>query len=63
MQQYHKNGHIIWLEFVAYFSVNEHGSIEIHGISRDITKQKEAKLLLEKSKDELRHLVVQLTNT
>lgn len=41
-QQYHKDGSLVWIETVTHLILNKQGEMEVVGISRNITKRKEA---------------------
>lgn len=49
IEQYHKNGHKIWVEISVRYRFNDLNQIEIIGISRDVTERK-------KIDDEIRYL-------
>ncbi len=44
-QQYHKDGSIIWIETVTHLIKNKQGELEVIGISRNISKRKEAEAI------------------
>lgn len=44
-QQYHKDGSIIWIETVTHLIKNKQGDLEVVGISRNISKRKEAEAI------------------
>lgn len=44
-QQYHKDGSIIWIETVTHMIKNKQGELEVIGISRNISKRKEAEAI------------------
>lgn len=55
MEYYHKNGHTIWLENLIHAIRDSNGAITgLHGVSRDITKRKQAQLEREAALEELR---------
>lgn len=53
-QMKHKNGSVVWVDMNAYLIKNDAGEYEIHGITRDITKNKEATELLKYSENQLK---------
>ncbi|HQS54498.1 MAG: hypothetical protein B7Y15_06445 [Bacteroidetes bacterium 24-39-8] len=44
-QQYHKDGSIIWIETVTHLIKNKQDDLEVVGISRNISKRKEAEAI------------------
>jgi len=52
LQQKSKKGTLIWIEMLTSLQHAEDGSIEVHGISRNTTKRKEAELALKKQNRE-----------
>ena len=40
IQQYHKDGSLIWVEISARFNLNQNGDIEVLGVSRNIEERK-----------------------
>lgn len=44
-QQYHKDGSIIWIETVTHLIKNKQDELEVVGISRNISKRKEAEAI------------------
>lgn len=49
IEQYHKNGSMVWVEISVRYRFNEQNQIEVIGISRDVTERK-------KIDDEIRYL-------
>lgn len=48
VQQFHKDGHLIWIEISSMLQYNQQGQSELVGISRDITKRKKTERELER---------------
>lgn len=44
-QQFHKDGSLVWIETVTHLILNKQGEMEVVGISRNITKRKEAEAI------------------
>ncbi|MEN6320957.1 MAG: PAS domain S-box protein [Syntrophaceae bacterium] len=58
IEEYHKNGSIIWMELIARFLRNEQGElIGITGITRDITDRKRSEVALKESERRLHDII------
>lgn len=53
LQQYCKNGDVIWIETTTRYQFNENKEIEVLGISRNIEKRKQTELALKNSEHNL----------
>jgi PAS domain S-box-containing protein len=52
IQQYHKKGHLVWVEFSARIIANKYGELsEIIGITRSIEDRKNLELALKESEE------------
>lgn len=56
LQQYKKDGSLIWIETVTQLVFKPNGQMEIIGVSRDIQKRKEAELLQKENENRLKEL-------
>ncbi len=56
LQQYKKDGSIIWIEVLTRYQYNNFGEIEVIGVSRNIDKRKEFEFNLIKSEAKLKEL-------
>ncbi|MCA0381944.1 MAG: PAS domain S-box protein [Bacteroidetes bacterium] len=54
LQQYHKNGTIVWVETVAKLQLNADNELEVLGVSRNITERKKAELEKQVSQEALK---------
>lgn len=51
---YKKDGSIVEIEVITNFAINEHGGLQLVGITRDITERKKAEEQIEKSQTSLK---------
>jgi PAS domain S-box-containing protein len=56
IQQYRKDGSLIWIETVTHLVINSNGEMEVMGVSRDINERKKAEVILTESKNKLNDL-------
>jgi PAS domain S-box-containing protein len=57
-EQLNKNGDLIWTEVITKYLINENsGLLEIHGVTRDISKRKRAEETLRQSEEKIRLLL------
>lgn len=56
IQQYKKDGSLIWIETVTHLVINSNGETEVMGVSRDINERKKAEVILTESKNKLNDL-------
>lgn len=64
VQYYHKDGHLVWLENLVRGIRDASGNVvALHGVSRDITKRKEAEDALRKAYEELQETKDMLVQT
>jgi len=57
LEQVCKNGSIIWVEASTKFQKAKDGTLEVHGVSRDLTARKQAEIALRESEEKYRLLV------
>jgi PAS domain S-box-containing protein len=56
IQQYKKDGSLIWIETVTHLMINKNGEMEVMGVSRNINARKIAEAIQKESKNKLREL-------
>lgn len=54
IEQYHKNGSIVWVEIVAKLQLNADNELEVLGVSRNITERKKAEFEKQVSQEALK---------
>lgn len=60
IQQYHKNGYLIWVEMLVKGLYNENDElIGVSGVSRDITRRKEAELKFLENARKLQEVIIE----
>jgi PAS domain S-box-containing protein len=63
LQQIRKDGGIKWIETVTKFQYSKDGTIEVHGVSRDITERKQAEEAIRHSQDFLNNIIEHSPNS